>query len=157
MSSSNIAAAEAQMLIRKPVSKVYQALTDPAITTKFWFTKSSGKLQEGKTVTWEWEMYGARAEVRVRELLQDRKISIAWGDPATIVDFEFMAVSEDSCYLKIRNYGFVETGDALLSVIKDSTGGFNLLIAGLKAYLEHGIQLNLVGDKYPEEVRKLHL
>ncbi|MDC6350955.1 SRPBCC family protein [Zeaxanthinibacter sp. PT1] len=157
MSSTNIASAEAQMLIRKPVSTVYQALTDSAITTKFWFTKSSGKLEEGKSVTWEWEMYGVSASVMVREMVQDRKISISWGDPATIVDFEFMAVSDHSCYLKIRNYGFTETGDALLSVIKDSTGGFTLLIAGLKAYLEHGIQLNLVGDKFPEEVRKLEL
>ena len=155
MKSNNIAAAEVLMLIRKPTSVVYAALKDPSITTKFWFTKSSGILEEGKTITWEWEMYGASATVDVREMVQDRKISISWGIPATIVDFEFIAVTDKSCYLKIRNYGFTVTGDALLNVIKDSTGGFTLLIAGLKAYLEHGIQLNMVADKYPEEVRKL--
>jgi hypothetical protein len=25
-------------------------------------------------------------------------------------------------------------------------------LAGLKAYLEHGIELNLVGDRYPKEL-----
>ena len=29
---------ECQMMIRKPVSVVFQAFIDPEITTKFWFT-----------------------------------------------------------------------------------------------------------------------
>jgi hypothetical protein len=35
-------------------------------------------------------------------------------------------------------------GDAL-----DSTAGFNLVLAGAKAYLEHGIEPNLVADHMP--------
>jgi hypothetical protein len=31
----------------------------------------------------------------------------------------------------------------------DSTGGFSLLLAALKAFLEHGIELNLVEDHAP--------
>jgi len=49
------------MLIRRPPGDVFQALVDPAITTRFWFTKSSGELVRGATVRWEWEMYGASA------------------------------------------------------------------------------------------------
>lgn len=56
MKNNKIQTVEAQMLIRKPVSTVFQAFLDPTITTNFWFTKSSGKLEVGKTVTWEWEM-----------------------------------------------------------------------------------------------------
>jgi len=37
---------KAQMLIRRPVSEVFQAFVDPAVTTKFWFTKSSGPLPQ---------------------------------------------------------------------------------------------------------------
>ena len=29
-------------------------------------------------------------------------------------------------------------------------GGFSLVLAGLKALLEHGIQLNLVADHFPD-------
>lgn len=29
---------ECQMMIRKPISEVFQAFVDPTITTKFWFT-----------------------------------------------------------------------------------------------------------------------
>jgi hypothetical protein len=31
-----------------------------------------------------------------------------------------------------------------------STEGFSFLLAGAKAWLEHGVQLNLVPDKYPD-------
>jgi hypothetical protein len=36
--------------------------------------------------------------------------------------------------------------------VTDSTGGFTLVLAGLKALLEHNIQLNLVGDRFPAGV-----
>lgn len=32
--------------------------------------------------------------------------------------------------------------------IVDTTGGFTTVLDGLKAYLEHGIKLNLVEDKF---------
>ena len=56
MEKSKLPTVETQMLIRNPISIVFQSFIDPAITTKFWFTKSSGQLEVGKTVTWEWEM-----------------------------------------------------------------------------------------------------
>ena len=37
--------AKAQMLIRKPVAQVFEALVEPAITSRFWFSKSSGRLE----------------------------------------------------------------------------------------------------------------
>lgn len=140
---------ETQMLIRKPVGIVFQAFIDPAITTKFWFTKSSGKLEEGKTVTWEWEMYGVSTKVQTKQIIPDRLISTEWGEPLTTVDYEFSAVTDETTYVVIKNYGFKETGDELIQAIKDNTGGFTTVLDGLKAYLEHNIRLNLIADKFP--------
>lgn len=145
---------ETQMLIRKPVSIVFQAFLDPSVTTNFWFTKSSGKLEEGKTVTWYWEMYGVSGDVHVKEIIPNKKISLKWGEPLTTVDFEFNAVTKDTTYVVIKHYGFNLTGDDLINAIKDNTGGFTTVLAGLKAYLEHGLNLNLIADKYPKEVSK---
>jgi uncharacterized protein YndB with AHSA1/START domain len=146
---ANPSTVEAQMLIRRPVQQVFQAFIDPAITTNFWFTKSSGKLNVCKTVTWEWEMYGVSINVLVKEIIPNKKISIDWGEPATAVDFEFTALSDDTTYVVIKNYGFNLTGDELIQAVKDSTGGFTTVVDGLKAYLEHGIKLNLIADKFP--------
>lgn len=152
MAEKKSPAVEAQMLIRKPVSIVFQAFIDPKITSNFWFTKSSGPLETGKTITWEWEMYGVSTRVVVKDIIPDKLISTEWGEPATTVDYEFTKITEDKTYVVIRNYGFKEAGDDLLAVIKDATGGFTTVLDGLKAYLEYNIQLNLIGDKYPKEI-----
>jgi uncharacterized protein YndB with AHSA1/START domain len=141
-----------QMLIRKPVSEVFQAFIDPIITTNFWFTKSSGKLEEGKTVKWEWEMYGVSTNVLTKEIITNKLISTQWGDPATSVDYEFTALANETTYVVIKNYGFKETANDLIQVMMDSTAGFTTVLDGLKAYLEHNLKLNLIGDKFPKEV-----
>lgn len=143
---------EAQMLIRKPAATVFQAFIDPKITTNFWFTKSSGQLEVGKTITWTWEMYGVSTNVLVKDILPNKKISTEWGDPATTVDYEFTALTDDTTYVVIKNYGFNLTGDDLIQAIKDNTGGFTTVLDNMKAYLEHNIKLNLIADKYPKEV-----
>ena len=145
---------ECQMMIRKPVKDVFRAFVDPAVTTNFWFTKSSGKLEIGKTVTWEWEMYGVSEEVKVVELVPNEKISIEWDNPSTTVDFEFSELSKESTYVVIKNYGFHQTGNDLIDAVKNNTGGFTTVLDGLKAYLEFGIELNLIRDKFPHINKK---
>lgn len=143
------------MLIRKPVAVVFNAFIEPSITTKFWFTKASGPLEVDKLVTWQWEMYGASINVMTKEIIPDKMINTEWGHPATNVDYKFTAVTNDTTYVIIKNYGFKQTGDELIEVIKDSTGGFTTVLDGLKAYLEYNIQLNLVLDKFPGKLNSV--
>jgi uncharacterized protein YndB with AHSA1/START domain len=155
MGSDTIPVVQVQMLIRKPAGKVFQSFIDPSITTNFWFTKSSGRLEVGRTVTWSWEMYGVAGEVHVIEIIPNKKISVVWGVQKTTVDFIFTAVGDDNTLVVIKNYGFRQGGDDLIQAIKDNTGGFTSVLAGLKAYLEHGINLNLIADENPAEIRNL--
>jgi uncharacterized protein YndB with AHSA1/START domain len=149
MDNKNKIGVEAQMLIRKPIAMVFEAFIDPELTKNFWFTKSSGKLETGKTITWEWEMYKVSVDVSVKEMVPNKSIAITWGEPATSVDFEFNALSDSTTYVVIRNYGFDLEGDELIKAINDNTGGFTTVLDGLKAYMEHGINLNLIADKFP--------
>ena len=48
------------MLVRRPPEVVFQALVDPAVTTRFWFTKSTGALVPGVEVQWDWERLAER-------------------------------------------------------------------------------------------------
>lgn len=152
MTNNNQNFAEAVLLIRKPVSEVFEAFIDPEITKNFWFTKGSSKLVEGAQVTWEWEMYDISVPVTVKEVVLNKKIIIDWQDPSNTVAFHFKTLSTGHTYVTIKNYGFKESGDELLFAIKDAVGGFTTVLDGLKAYLEHGINLNLILDKYPKEV-----
>ena len=49
--------AKAEMLIRKPVDEVFEAFVNPAVTSKFWFSKGSGRLEAGQEVRLDWAMY----------------------------------------------------------------------------------------------------
>jgi uncharacterized protein YndB with AHSA1/START domain len=142
----------AQMLIRKPVSEVFRAFIEPEITTNFWFTKSTGKLEQGKTITWYWEMYNASAEVKVEEIIENKLIKFDWGDPMPKVEFEFTVFSENATYVNIKNYGCEYSGKELIETLTGQLGGFTTVLDGLKAYLEYNIRLNLVGDKFPEKI-----
>ncbi len=148
--------ATAVMLIRRPVEEVFEAFIDPAITTKFWFTKSTGRLEVGKQVEWSWEMYGVSAPVDVKAIAPNDKVVIEWGAEGskTTVEWSFRSLGEKGTYVSIVNTGFKGSPDEIVAQVNDSAGGFNLLLAGLKAWLEHGLQLNLVGDHVPEEIRQ---
>jgi uncharacterized protein YndB with AHSA1/START domain len=141
---------EAQMLIRKPIHEVFEAFINPELTTQFWFTKSTGKLEEGKTVTWEWEMYGVKNNVTVLEIIPNHLIKTEWGNPLSKVDYEFKEM-EDGTFVVIKSYGFTQTGEDLLKTINDNTGGFTTVLDGCKAFLEHGINLRLIEDKFPQK------
>jgi uncharacterized protein YndB with AHSA1/START domain len=141
---------EAQMLIRKPVKQVFEAFIDPEITRHFWFSRGSSKLESGKTVTWEWEWYGISTNALVKEIIPNELIVVDWDEPATTIEFHFESLNEHHTYVIIRESGFSATGDELVTMMLDSTGGFTTLLDGLKAYLEHGIELNLVKDKFPK-------
>ena len=146
--------ATAQMLIRRPAADVFEAFADPAVTTRFWFSGSSGRLEPGASVRWEWEMYGVSTPVAVREIEPGRRILVDWGDEdeATSVEWRFEPRGEDRTFVTVRNWGFRGDSDHIVAQALDSTGGFNLVLAGLKAWLEHGVELRLVEDHAPDSL-----
>ena len=141
---------QTQMLIRRPVAEVFEAFVDPAITTQFWFTNSSGRLEAGKEVCWDWDMYGVSAKVTVKEIEQNKRILIEWGDPPSPVEWIFDARVDQETLVRISTWGFHGSNDELVAQSLDSKGGFTIVLAGLKALLEHDVTLNLVADQFPK-------
>lgn len=143
---------EVGMLIRRPPGDVFRALVDPAITTRFWFTKSSGKLVRGATVRREWEMYGASTKVWVKEIEDNSRILIDWGDDdeTTTVEFRFVPYGDDATYVRVTETRHTGDGDEVAARAADSTGGFTFMICALKALLEHDVVLTVVLDAHPQ-------
>jgi uncharacterized protein YndB with AHSA1/START domain len=142
--------AKAQMLIRRPAAQVFEALVDPAITSRFWFSRGSGRLEVGRKVRWDWEMYGFSTEAEAKEIEENRRILLEWsaGKP-TSVEWRLEPKGEDRTFVTVRNWGFHGDPDQVVAQAMDSTGGFSFVLAALKAFLEHGIELNLVLDHNP--------
>jgi uncharacterized protein YndB with AHSA1/START domain len=149
--------AKAQMLIRRPVAEVFEAFADPAVTSQFWFTKGSGKLEVGKKVRWDWEMYGISSQIDVKAMEPNRRILVEWSSPdnkPTTVEWRFDPRSHVTTFVTITNTGFSGNGDQVVDQAIDSMGGFSLVLAGLKALLEYNVALNLVADHAPEALVK---
>lgn len=146
--------AQTAMLIRRPVAKVFEAFIDPAITSKFWFTRGSGRLEPGKQIQWDWEMYDLSIQVNVKAIEEQKRILIEWpaydGKTTTTVEWIFTARSDNTTFVSITNTGFSGNDEGVKQAI-NSTQGFTFLLAGLKAFLEHNVILNLSADSHPKE------
>jgi uncharacterized protein YndB with AHSA1/START domain len=148
--------AKAETLIRRPAAEVFEAFVDPQITRKFWFTKSTGRLEPGKHITWTWEMYDVSIEVVVKEVESNKRILIEWGNygAMTQVEWIFTPYENDKTYVTIINSGFQGDGDKVVRDALDSKGGFTWVLAGLKALLEHNIELNAIADAFPKGLQR---
>lgn len=149
---SQIPVMQTGMLIRKPIDEVFEAFINPEITSKFWFTKGSGRLEAGKQVQWEWEMYSVSVPVTAKVIEPNQRIVIEWPGYSGVstVEWTFSSYELKSTFVTITESGFTGDGDSLVRQVTDSTQGFSLLLAGAKAWLEHDLQLNLVADRYPK-------
>lgn len=150
MDTSESIVVEAQMLIRNPATDVFEAIVNPEITTKFWFTKSNGRLKPGTKVRWDWEMFGVGDELTVKEFELNRRILFEWSSDQTTVEWQFEDRGNDATLVKIASWGFTGNCVEVLPVVVDIKGGYTMVLAGLKAWLEHGIELNLIRDQFPD-------
>jgi uncharacterized protein YndB with AHSA1/START domain len=153
---SQVPTTKTGMLIRRPVADVFEAFINPEITTKFWFTRSSGRLEVGKQVQWDWEMYGISIPVTARAIEPDKRIVIEWPGYGnlTTVEWVFAPQKDGTTFVSITEAGFTGNGDELVKQVTGSTQGFSLVLAGLKALLEHDVRLNLVVDRYPKGIEE---
>lgn len=154
MTDSFTPVAKTEMLIRRPVAEVFAAFVDPAITAKFWFSKGSDRLEQGKTVEWAWEMYGFSVPVQVLAIEENQRIFVEWPgeDAPTTIEWTFTTRPDGTTFVTIKNTGFQGEPASMMAQAIDATEGFTFVLAGAKAWLEHNVQLNLVADRHPDGV-----
>jgi uncharacterized protein YndB with AHSA1/START domain len=145
--------------IARPVHEVFEAVADPDKLSQYFTTGGAkGRLETGKTVTWDFHDFPGAFPVQVIEVEPDRKIVLEWkaheGEPAnveggemkpavynTTVTMTFTPLDNDTRTLvEIEEKGWRETEGAL----KASYGncqGWSQMLAALKAWIEYGINL----------------
>ncbi|GAB2635930.1 SRPBCC domain-containing protein [Nocardia goodfellowii] len=148
---THVPAAYACMLVRRPAEEVFRAFTDPAVTSRFWYSRSSGPMVAGAELRWEWETYGASADVKVLAVDQDRTIRFEWGnyEQPTTVELKFTPQAAETTFVEVTETGFHGTGDELVQWLNDTVGGFSTALCSMKALLEHDLELSAVTDHHP--------
>jgi uncharacterized protein YndB with AHSA1/START domain len=149
----HIPVATTGMLIRRPAAQVFEAFVDPAITTRFWFTKGSGRLEVGRQVRWDWEMYGFSMLVTANVVEPNQRLVVEWPTDRgpTTVEWK-LTPHPDGTFVAITHAGFAGDGDEVVKQVAGSVEGFSLVLAALKTFLEHGIRLAVVADRFPKGI-----
>jgi uncharacterized protein YndB with AHSA1/START domain len=130
---------------------VFEAFVEPAITSKFWFSRGGGKLEAGKTVRWDWEMYGFSVDARIKALEPNKRILVEWSAYGMPTDIEWVFTAprwHDIC--EHHQFRVGGSPQEIASNAVGSTKGFSFVLAGAKALLEHNVLLNLVPDRFPD-------
>ncbi|MET0417549.1 MAG: SRPBCC domain-containing protein [Actinoplanes sp.] len=137
---------DVDMLIRRPAADAYEAFADPDRIRRFWLASSSGRLEEGALVHWVFKVAGAETDVEVVAAKPGQLLDLRWdGAQPLRITFEDRG---DACVVGIRVTDF--GGDEPAAVAAESMSGFTLVLASLKQYLEHGVEGDLMYDKFPD-------
>ena len=147
--------------IAKPVHEVFEAVADPAKLSCYFTTGGAqGRIEEGATVTWDFHDFPGAFPVHVVEIVPDERIVLTWaaaegeqmdgdGHPEianagydTTVTMTFRPIEGDPgrTLVEIAEEGWRQTEGGL----KASYGncmGWSQMLAALKAWIEHGINL----------------
>lgn len=135
------------ILIRRPAHQVYEAFADPAVTTRFWFTRGSGRLESGARVRWDWEMFDLHTIVTVKRAEADRRILFDWNpDHPTTVELLFTARGPHATSVTVTETGLTGAADDMVGYLAGSTIGFTKVLCAAKALLEHDVVLAVVAD-----------
>ncbi|MBB4640659.1 SRPBCC domain-containing protein [Rhizorhapis suberifaciens] len=149
--------------IARPVHDVFEAIADPDKLSAYFTTGgAAGRLESGKTVTWDFHDYPGAFPVEVEEVVPDEKIVLRWkanegeapnveGGGMTATDYKtrvtirFTAIEQSRTLVEIAEEGWRENQGALQASYGNCQGWSQMLCA-LKVWIEHGI--NLRADMY---------
>jgi uncharacterized protein YndB with AHSA1/START domain len=137
--------------ISKPVHEVFEAVADPKKLSGYFTTGGAqGRLETGATVTWDFHDFPGAFPVNVVEVVLDEKIVLTWeaapegdgsGNYDTTVTMVFEPLDDNTRTLvSITEEGWKQTEKGLKSSYNNCEGWTGML-AAMKAYVEHGINL----------------
>ena len=133
---------EVAIQILKPANTVYEAIVDPKHMTNYFISKSTGKMEDGKTLTWKFPEFEMEFPIHVEKLEQDRYISYRWDSDGELllVEMTLEPAGDNATIVTITEKSRENDEEGLKWAI-GNTGGWANFLACLKAYLEYGINL----------------
>ena len=134
--------AKASIQIMKPRAEVFDAIVAPEKMSNYFIESSTGRLEEGKTVSWKFPEFEESFPVTGKTMEKDSYISFDWSDgtEGMLVEAFLETYGDDSTVVRIKESSMDKDDAGIQQAIGQSEGWANFL-ACLKAYLEYGINL----------------
>jgi uncharacterized protein YndB with AHSA1/START domain len=137
--------------VGRPVGEVFEAVADPKELSSYFTTGgASGRLESGKTVMWDFHDFPGAFPVEVDEVIKDQKIVFRWdawdvGENKSagyklIVTMTFTPTDDGRTLVEIEEKGWHDS-EAGLKASYNNCMGWSQMLAALKMWVEHGINL----------------
>lgn len=131
--------------ISKPVHEVFEAVADPAKLSGYFTTGGAkGRLETGSVVTWDFADFPGAFPVTVVEVVQHSRIVLRWGSAEgqgeNTVTMTFEGLDDGRTLVTVTETGWTETQKGIDGAV-GNTEGWAGMLAAMKVYLEHGINL----------------
>jgi len=135
-----------QMGILKPAHEVFEAIVDPDKMNKYFITTSTGRMENGKTLTWSWEDFDASHEVRVKDVEKDKLVSFTWVGSGVecLVVITLEPKGDSQTLVKITESDWPADCEGANRCMGQVEGWTHFLCC-LKASLEYGVNLRVGG------------
>lgn len=128
--------------ILKPIHEVFESIVDPAKMSNYFISSSTGRMEEGKSLTWRFPEFDMDVPVRVGRIRKDEYISYHWDNQGKEQLVEMiLAQKENNSTLVTVFEKSMENNEAGIKWLKGNTEGWANFLACLKAWLEYGINL----------------
>ncbi|WP_406686602.1 SRPBCC family protein [Rossellomorea vietnamensis] len=128
-----------KMKIQKPAHEIFEAFVDPEKIGGFWFSSSSERWEEGKTVTLRYEEYDAQGDIHILEIQEQKKIVFEWaGNHKVTISF---TEETGSTIVGVKEEGFDEDNEHVINELVDNKEGWVYMLTCLKGYMEYGVNL----------------
>ncbi|MGW7989966.1 SRPBCC domain-containing protein [Staphylococcus xylosus] len=124
-----------KMQVNVPKENVFEAFVNPNQIGAFWFSSSSERWEQGKTITLCYEEYNAELEVQINSIEDNKSIEFIWGNHPVTIEFE--GIGESTVVTTIEKDFDTQDVEQLLG----QKEGWVYMLSCLKAYLEHNVSI----------------
>ncbi len=140
----NRSEAAATLQITKPAREVFEAIVDPGHMTNYFISKSSGRMEAGAHLMWEFPEFDDAYPLRVDAAEQDALIRFYWDVDEVECKVEIAlspGSTPNSTVVRVSEKGKFPDTESALKFMKSNTEGWANFLACLKAWTEYGINL----------------
>ncbi|MDW3969401.1 SRPBCC domain-containing protein [Staphylococcus saprophyticus] len=124
-----------KMQVDVPRETVFEAFVDLEKIGGFWFSSSSERWEQGKTITLRYEEYDAELNINIERVEDNQLIAFTWGAHPVTIQFE---ESEAGTVVTTTEKDF-DTQD--VKQLLGQKEGWVYMLSCLKVYLEHGVTI----------------
>jgi uncharacterized protein YndB with AHSA1/START domain len=136
---------KATLQMMKPVHEVFEAIVDPVKMCNYFISESTGRMEEGKEVTWKFPEFDEKFPVRVKKIEKDKYICFNWDLDGLEFVVEITLTPAGNATIVTVTEKDRENDEAGIQWLKGNTEGWANFLACMKAYLEYGINLRKGG------------